>query len=355
MKLLFTIGNLESGGAERVVATLANEFVHNNLDVYIIFLSSGSNNSFYKLDERVKIIPLLKDTKNLSIREKTIRLAKEIDQINPDIVVSFLNYVIFYTFFALKKAKNKNIKFIVSERNYPRKVPGILPLRLLRNHIFRRADGCVFQTNGSKNYFRNVRKSIVIPNPIFLNTALMPVVNRENIILMVGSDKREKNRPMAFKAFSLFKLTHSNYKLVIIGSPSNKSELKLLERLNIKDDVVFLGVMNNWHEKYYTSKMFVLTSNFEGMPNALMEACALQIPCISTDCPPGGPKEIIQNNSNGILVKTNDYRSLAKSMSILADDDKLCNLFSKNNVSLKDSYNPNKISQKWIEFLQKII
>lgn len=355
MKILFTIGNLESGGAERVVATLANNFVVDNNDVSIIFVSSNSSDSFYKLDERIKIVPLLKDLNSHSIKEKTIRLAKEIDEIQPDVVVSFLNYVIFYTYFALKKTKNKNIKFVVSERNCPRKVPSVLPLRLLRNHIFKKADGCVFQTEGSKKYFRNLRKSAVIPNPIFINTTLPSVVDRDKTILMVGSDKKEKNRAMAFKAFSLFKSTHSDYKLVIVGSPSNESELKLLGKLNIKNSVVFPGKMNNWHEKYYNSKMFILTSDFEGMPNALMEACALQMPCISTDCPPGGPREIIQNNSNGILVKTKDYKNLAKAMSQLADDDKLCNIFSKNNVTLKESYNPEKISQKWIEFLQKII
>ena len=155
MRILFTIGNLDSGGAEKVVATLANSFVKQGHDVGVLLVSTNSKETFQKLDESIDVIPLLGNERRLSISKKTKLLAKKIESFEPDIVVSFLNYVVFYTHFALKKIK-KNIKFVVSERNNPKAVPESWVLRKLRNHIFKKADGCVFQTEEAQSYFNKI-------------------------------------------------------------------------------------------------------------------------------------------------------------------------------------------------------
>ena len=231
MRILFTIGNLDSGGAEKVVATLANSFVKQDHDVGVLLVSTNSKETFYKLDKRIDVIPLLGNERKLSISKKTKLLAKKIESFEPDVVVSFLNYVVFYTHFALKKIK-KNIKFVVSERNNPKAVPESWMLRKLRNHIFKKADGCVFQTEEAQSYFKKIKKGSVIPNPVFLNnktTFDYENNERSKTILMVGSDKPEKNRSMAFKAFALFHQNHPDHELVIVGSESNENEINLIK------------------------------------------------------------------------------------------------------------------------------
>ena len=353
MRILFTIGNLDAGGAERVVATLANAFSNKNHEIGILMVSTNESKSFYPLNESIELIPLLSD-KDLSISKKKKLLTKKIDEFNPDVVVSFLNYVIMYTYFALKKANNRNIKFVVSERNDPKRVPSSALMRSLRNKIFRKADGCVFQTEGAKSYFKKVNNGVVIPNPLFINKQDIEVKQRDNIVLMVGSDKKEKNRSMAFKAFELFQKNHPEYKMVVVGENGNENELKLLDELGIANKICFAGKMNDWQKQYASAKMFILTSDFEGMPNALLEACASGIPSISTDCPPGGPREILDNGKNGILVNVDDYKSLANEMSNLANNPQLAEQFSQAKEKIVSRYNPDSISNNWINFIESL-
>lgn len=357
MRILFTIGNLDAGGAEKVVATLANAFVKQGHNVGVLFVSSSNKDSFYKLNDKVEIIPLLEEGKKLSIGKKTKLLANKIKDFKPDVVSAFLNYVIFYTYYALKKIRKSNIKFIVSERNNPRAVPESFLLRKLRNHIFKKADGCVFQTEEAKAYFKGIKNSSVISNPVFLTTDnKFDYLNRERnqTILMVGSDKPEKNRTMAFKAFAQFSKEHPNHKLVIVGASSNEKEMALLKELNISENVIFAGKSNDWHEKYSSSEMFILTSDFEGMPNALLEACVLQIPCVSTNCP-CGPKDILENGEKGILVNVGDYQELSNQMKKLADSKDLRNKLSDKNKETGLKYSPELISNKWIDFIKSLL
>ena len=177
---------------------------------------------------------------------------------------------------------------------------------------------------------------------------------REKVVLMVGSDKKEKNRSMAFKAFAMFFKEHPSHKLLIVGSESNDKEKKLLEELKISNNVKFVGKDNDWHEKYSSSEMFILTSDFEGMPNALLEACALQIPCISTDCPPGGPKAILNNGDAGILVNINDYQELANQMARLASSKEIRNELSNRNKEKRLEYSPDLIANKWFDFIKSL-
>lgn len=354
MKILFTIGSLDSGGAEKVVTTLANNFCENGHNVAILMISENEKKSFYSLNKSLDLIPLLNKQQKYSINTKINEIKKEIEKFDPDVVIAFLNYVIVYTYFALKRCSNrKKISFIVSERNNPKVVPSSLGYRMLRNHIFKKADGCVFQTQDSKNYFKRIKKSAIIPNPVFLNN-VSPRTEISDDVLMVGSDKKEKNRSMAFKAFAIYKNTNPNSKLIVVGEDSNKEEKDLIKRLNIENCVIFVGKQKDWHEKYIDSKMFVLSSDFEGMPNALLEACALQIPCVSTNCPSGGPKEILENGKRGILVPVNNHVEMAKQMNIISKNIELSDYYSKINADLKSLYDERKIAKRWLEFIEYI-
>lgn len=358
MKILFIIGDLESGGAEKVVSTLANAFSFEN-EVGVLMISTSKKEAFYKINPDVKLIPLLDDGEKLPFFTKVKRIRNVITRFNPDVVISFLNYVIIYSWLAIKKIKKKlNLKFVVSERNDPNNVPSSFVFRAIRNRIFSKADGCVFQTNDAKSYFKNVKSSTIIPNPVYLNRESVfdfEKYTRNENILFVGSNKKEKNRLMAYKAFSDFCNDFPKYKLIVVGSKPSKKEDKQIQKIGIQNKLIFVGKDNDWHQKYQSSSMFILSSDFEGMPNSLLEAAALQIPCIATNCPSGGPKDILENGKNGILIKVGDYKELALNMKKLAKSAELQNHYSRqcSNISLK--YNSQKIAGEWLKYIKSLM
>ena len=357
MRILFIIGNLDSGGAEKVISTLANSFSKEH-SVEILMISTSEKQTFYSVNNDVSVIPLLKPNEKYTFSKKVKLIRNQIIDSKPDVVISFLNYVIIYSWLAIKKIKNRTFKFIVSERNDPHKVPSTFFFRKIRNYIFSKADGCVFQTNDAKTYFNKIKCSEVIPNPVFLNNEMdfdYKVNDRDKNILMVGSNKKEKNRAMALKAFSSFSLACKDFRLTIVGDKLSPSDIELVNKLGIQDKVFASGKDDKWHDKYQSSQMFILTSNYEGMPNALLEAAALQIPCISTNCPIGGAKDILENGKKGILIPVNDEKELATQMKLLALSKEACNRFSDECVDIKKKYGVDVISKRWLDFIESIL
>lgn len=356
MRILFIVGDLESGGAEKVISTLANSFSFNN-DVEILMISTDKHEPFYDINSNVKLVPLLLKGKRLSHIKKIKEIRREITSFSPDVVISFLNYVIVYSWLAIKKIKKKNFKFVVSERNNPYKVPSTYIYRKLRNYIFSKADGCVFQTKDANDYFKKLKSASIIPNPVFLtrDTSFDYLNNeREKTVLMVGSNKKEKNRIMAYKAFSIFNSVKPNYKLLVVGSKPTDKELFFVNKIGISKNVQFVGKDSEWHKHYQSVSMYVLSSDYEGMPNALLEAAALQIPSISTNCPIGGPKEILKGGERGVLIKVGDYKKLAEEMIRVAGSKEIQDYYSNQCSSIAGEYDAQNIANMWIEYIKSI-
>ena len=192
--------------------------------------------------------------------------------------------------------KGSKAKIIVSERNDPRNFQGKTITKLVSRYLMSKADGFVFQTNDACDFYKKYKdRSVVIPNPV----ADVPVIlerlpneQRDKVIVTAGRLVPQKNHEMLIKAFGKIAYRFPEYKLIIYGEGELKEKLQLLSRdLSMGDRVVFPGSVNDLHEKIKNAELFVLSSDFEGMPNALMEAMAMGITCISTDyC--GGPRDI---------------------------------------------------------------
>lgn len=116
-----------------------------------------------------------------------------------------------------------------------------------------------------------------------------------------------------------------------------------------------MGKSNCIEKDIYNAGIFVLSSNYEGMPNALMEAMALGLPCISTDCPVGGPKTLIKNGENGLLVPVGDEEALSIAILKLIEDNELSQKIANNALKISEKFNPNIINQQWEDFINKII
>ena len=352
MKILFICDTMRSGGAEKVIATLSDGFVLRDNNVLILMISHDAEDSFYNLNKKVELFKL--DSKNIIFLRKANKIKRFVLEKKPDIVISFLSHVCIYTWWALK---NTNIPYIVSERNNPAQRNKIK--QFLVNFSFKKANGCVFQTKDAFEWYKPIigSKGVVISNPVCLttNSRWIDQKNKKQEITMVGSKKREKNRMLAYRAFAIFLDKHPSYILRIFGETTEAEDSEVLIELGIKNSVKFEGIVNCWHEYAIQSELFILTSDFEGMPNALLEAASLQIPCISTNCPIGGPKEILENGKKGILIPVGDYNALASKMTKIINSKDLQIYFAKENTNTADQYNSETIVNKWIEFIEGIL
>ena len=207
MRILLVIGAFSSGGAERVMSHLANYFAENDDEVTLVAIKEKK--PFYALNEKVKLINGVKG-KNPFV--EIFNLRRNIKKSKPEIILSFLVQINIATIVA---AIGLKIPVVVSERNDPNQMPAEKGRKLLRAFIYPLASGFVFQTEQAMNYFgeKVKNKSIVIPNPIFMNIKPTSPENRTKEIVSVGRLAPQKNHKHIILAFKKLanKLEYINY------------------------------------------------------------------------------------------------------------------------------------------------
>lgn len=359
-KIAFLIPCLGPGGAERVIVTLANYFFE-KYDVTLIVLFKTT--IYYEISNDIPILYLdeksvpstsiIKAIKsNLLYLKKIVRIVKNN---NIDILIGFTTPVNVLTIIASKITKGYSI---ISERNCPHYSEPNFFWKLMRRLSFAFADKLVVQTHLVSAFYYNYiskDKIIVIPNPI--NEDLISkrdeYKNRDNIILTVGRLDTNKNQRLLIEAFANLNLI--NWKLVIAGDGTLREEYKkLINSLDIADKVDLVGNTKNISDYYNSAKIFVFTSRSEGFPNALLEATAFGLPCISTDCL-SGPSEIIKHNENGYLIEVNNKEQLEDRLKSLVNNPIRCVEISKKSLILAERFRIDKICQQWERLILKLI
>lgn len=345
-----------AGGAERVISILANNFVEKGIKVNLLLLEKAD--ICYPLNPEVNIIEIEKQSGN-RILNKLLKYKKTREILKaerPDIVLSMPEEIGLFVNLAML---GSGIPVVVSERNNPKVMPFKKSTRIMRRVSYLFANGFVFQTKDAASFFskRIQKKGIILKNP--LNTENIPerfTGERRKVVVGTGRLENQKNFPLLISAFSEFQKTHEDYKIVIFGEGQKRAELEALASKMLEPDTWEMpGRTSNWQDKAKDVKMFVLSSDFEGMPNALIEAMATGIPSISTDCPSGGSRELIENNVNGMLVPVGDKDALVKAMCKLADDSEFAEKLSENGVKLQAELNSEVICKKWCDYLERII
>lgn len=356
MKIVFCIDSLNKGGAERVISILANNFSNKN-EVSII--TTTSTKCAYTIDNSINLFSLDNEKVNALQRlKRPYRMYKLLKKLNPDIVICFMPSQSFRVLLVKPLFK---FKTIVSVRNDPKMEFKPLKCKLVKFLFYNRSDGFVFQTEDAKNYFNKKiqSRSIIIPNPIkqeFIDRKVY-TGKKENVIVSVGRLEPQKNHELLIDAFYDIKDKFKNYKLIIYGEGYLREKLeKKIEKLGMKDRILLPGNVDNIAEKLEKAKLFVLTSNYEGMPNALMEAMALSLPCISTDCPCGGPKFLIKDNKNGILVDVGDIEKLKDLLVYVIQNLNTQKFINIKNNSRKEmqKYTVKNICSKWYDYIKNI-
>lgn len=349
-KIIVITKSMYSGGAERVIAQLLNYFVQKDVDCCII--TTDNERIGYSLNESIRVISIGKKSNNKLIdRIKRYTIIRRIvKNEKPNLVLSMPEDTGVYVLLGLLGTR---IPVYISERNNPWVMPDVKITRILRKLMYPFATGIIFQTQVAQSFFsRGIRKkSIILPNPVDGCRIPQPFYGiREKIIVGAGRLSKQKNFELLIRSFSRFVVAFPEYQLVIYGEGEERSKLEnLIETLRIKDKVSLPGRKDNLLDLMNSKAVFVLSSDYEGMPNVLIEAMCMGMPVISTDCPSGGPKELIINKENGLLIKTNSEEELYKAM---------CHMVTGNNASkmgkaaykLRDSLTSNKIFEDWYNY-----
>lgn len=316
---MFVLGSLGRGGAERVISILANDYVKCGWNVSICILLE--NNVEYLLNDKVDIIDASGNTssriRRLPLWLKKIRV--QVKRYNPDVIVSFaarINVIVLFACMGLNK------KIIVSERNDPSRDGRGAITNVLTSLLYPRASSIVFQTKRAKSYFKSAiqNNGIIIPNPIEVSCNVN--VSNTRRIVTVGSLKEQKNHALLIDAFKIVFDKHPEYTLTIYGEGNLRKDLEnQVQELSLNDHVFLPGTKKNIHEEISDASMFVLSSDYEGLSNALLEAMMMGLPCISTDC--AGSDEYIENKVNGLLTHVGDMKGLAEAMLLYIENDQL--------------------------------
>lgn len=355
LKICFYINNLGKGGAERVITELAHQFNKKLYDVVVV--TSFRDRNEYILDPAVKRI-CLEETQDFGNRiARNVKLIRKLRHTikteKPDVVISFMQEPNFRAIIATAGLKTKRI---ISVRNDPEKEYFGKLGRFVGKVVLPFADGCVFQTEEAKKWFpkRLQTKSTIIFNEVkeqFFKTEYSPGKR----IITVGRLNKQKNHELLIDAFSKIANEVLDRNVYIYGEGPLRDKLQeKIDSFGLSNRIFLMGTTNNVAEVLSTSEVFVLCSDYEGMPNALLEALAVGVPSISTDCPCGGPRMIIQNKSNGLLVKVGDADSLADALRSLINDNDFKTVISKNARETATKYKPQTIFAEWEDYIRYI-
>jgi len=357
-QIYFFVSSLSKGGAERVIITLAEGFWKFKYQVKVITLYSDDNE--YILTPNIERINLFnRKTDYYKIKFKLFRviivlhrLLYILKKFKPDYLISFL--VIFYAVFAGLFIRTK---VIISIRNDPEKSYNRFLSRILSKTFLPLAAGCIFQTSEAQKFFprKLVNKSIIIENPInskFFNVKYKPELN---YFISVGRLVKQKNHLMLLKAAKIFRKKGFFFKLEIFGVGEEKKNLMNFIKTNqLSNFVTLKGSTENIENYLSKASIFILPSNYEGMPNALMEAMAVGVPSISTDCPVGGPRILLDNN-RGVLVNINDHHALANKLELLYNNKQQRLQYSKSSKIFASNYKTSLIVKRWVDYIERYV
>lgn len=354
MKILFIIGRLAGGGAERVVSELATIMSDTN-DVYIMMIASSKVE--YNVSNNIKLIDCSKrlSIPGINFIKRIIAMKRAIKDINPDICISFTVSVNIYAILACLGIKTK---LIVAERNDPRFDPSSKILRILRRILYPFANNYVFQTNGEKEFFSKKiqKKSVVIPNPVNTNLPNPYVGKREKRFVTAVRLVPQKNLTLAIDAFERVVKKYPEYMFEIYGEGPLKEELQnYIEKKCLKKNVLLKGRSNNLYNDINSACGFILSSNYEGISNSMIEAMALGIPTISTDYPSGGARELIKTGINGYLIPVGNVVEMSKYIFRIIENENETLLISKNAVCIRNELNIEHIMNNWINYINKCV
>lgn len=364
MKVGFLIQRMTSGGAERATSAIASEMAGCGTDVEII--SFDSSESYYPLHKDVEIfnMELTDITKAASVKrffgciKRAFEIRRKIKSRKLDVLVCMSTTMNLYGLLSTALTKTK---VVGTERNNPYKYKADIINATLKKLSALFLDGFIFQTEAASEYYAESvrRKGTVIQNAVFnplvKEIQPVPVTERQKIIYGVGRLSKQKRFEDLIDAFALVRKKFPEYKLVIFGEGEDREKLEnKIASYSLNDEILLPGTDKNALRYVAEGSLFVLSSDYEGMPNVLMEAMAVGTPCVSTRCKMG-PEELINDGINGLLVPVGDINKIAESIELILGNPVLAQSIARNGRNILKTNDVSAISNKWLEYLESII
>ena len=342
IKIVFVLPDMAGGGTERVVALLSNEFVKRGFPVTIL-LFAGSHTE-YPLDKRVEVIVAGETSGGkISVRLKRLKAMRRFYKENKGCYIFAFSAM--GAVFSALAAFGIPHRMLVSERNDPSRYEH----GTVRNLAYLKAEKLILQTEEMRRLFPDKlqKRAVVIPNPVSSDIPKPFRGERKKRVVSVARLQPQKNQKLLIAAFADFVRQYQDY---IFGVGELEEELcRQAARLGIEDKVIFRGFSSNVKQEIWDSAMFVLSSDYEGISNSMIEALAMGVPVISTDCPVGGSRAYIKNGISGILTPVGDKEALTKAMMKVADSPQFAEILSQNGAKIKETYSLSRIADRFLE------
>lgn len=370
MRVLLVISSLSGGGAQRVLTTLANELVERNHEVSVLYSFKKRD---YKLDARIKSIDSDKPfapVKGNKIKRYVISFSNKVSNFSflkktlkkeaPDVVISFMQT---YHWQLLMLCKRKRIPLVFSERTTVTRHTSFHNDFGLK-HLLKYADKVTILSEYDKEFLKGRLPNVVVmPNPLSCNPISKDEYNRifeqRRDLLAVGRLEAIKGYDELIRSFALIAEKHPSWHLDFAGKEESSNyysdTLKALIRdLHLEERVRFLGFRDDVHKVMKEHSIFCLTSLNEGFPNALAEAMAMGMASISFDIITG-PREIISNEEDGIIVEKRSCDDFALGLDKLMKDETLRHSLGLHAIENIKRYSLEKMVDKWEQMLLDIV
>ena len=349
MKLTFVTSTLHAGGSERVMSLLANTFAQKGYEVEIVCINKHL--VFYPIDEKVKVWFAEDEVKSPSILKKVFWLRNHIKNDRPDVVIAFMLEVYCVT---LASLIGVSVPVISSERIDPHffgRAKGLLRWLLLR-----RTTHLVVQTVRIKDFYsaKLQSRTTIIPNPVTDKVFSLTPTLKQKRIIAVGRLAYQKNYPMMFRAFAKVHHAFPDWQLVVYGNGPQKDEIRgVIERLGMEGHIILAGKSDHVVEEMNKSSLFVMSSDYEGMSNALLEAVCVGLPVISTDV--SGARDLITEGVNGYIVPVGNERALTLALSSMLSSPEKMDEMGRQSKALAPRFREEQIVGQWEELIKKVV
>lgn len=358
MKLLFFIGSLVGGGAERVLAIVSNELAERGHDVYI---ATNNNIPFaYELHKNINVINLFDNYKTDSnIIKRNLQLRKNIrsitKDIRPDVLIPFMfsisSQVILSTLdMKIPVISSEHTTFDKNHTNSE---------YFKRFYINKLANRTTILTKYDYDFIGNrLKNKTILHNPLTYDILKSEAKRRENVVFAAGSIERWKIKGFdnLIKIWSKISHKFPNWKLQIAGA-GKESDFNFLKELvynyKVGNSVEFLGFQKNLKKVLENKSIFILTSRFEGFGMVLLEAMSQGCAVISFDCI-AGPREIISHNKSGLLVEDQNMQEMERSLIQLMSDENLRRKLSEGGLKEAERFSRDKIVDKWEKLFEEV-
>lgn len=348
MKISFFIGGMRRGGAERVISILANDYAGRGWDVDIVLLLQNAVE--YDLDSRIRIVDITKKAggymKNAPRWLGGIR--RYLKERKPDRVVSFVGRI---NALVLTASMGLKTPIVISERNDPKQDGRGAVMQWYCNRIYHWAKAIVYQNEHEKSCFSKSleQKGCIIPNPVSVAASKE---GSSTTVATAGRLIQQKNQKILVSAMAQVHKTYPDVKCRIYGEGPLKKKLQTqIDELGLQDTITLEGNVKDIHQRLAQCGIFALTSNFEGLSNALIEAMMVGLACITTDYP--GARELITDSENGLVVPMNDADALASAIIKLIENKEGCaDTLARQGKASADRFRADVVLQQWHSIIE---